>query len=151
MVTKTTGLRLPDGTLLPYGTHIAFASPYFPGVLHPPPSILTSASQPPLTEFHPFRYASIRSISGEENKHQFVTVGSDAIGFGHGHWACPGRFFASNEIKVIVIELLKRFDLGLGPKGEGVKEGWERPRTLSSGTDFYPDPGAKVWFRNRRE
>lgn len=151
MVTKPGGLRLPNGTVLPRGTHIAFAPPYMPGIRNPPPSILTSESQPPLTEFHPWRYASIRSIPGEENKHQFTTTGKDAIGFGHGVWTCPGRFFAGNEIKVITAELLKRYDIGLGPEGQGVKEGFEMPRTFEGGTEYYPDPTAKVWIKSRKD
>jgi hypothetical protein len=149
MVTKPNGLKLPNGTILPRGTHIAFAPPYQTSIQHPPASVLTSPSQPPLSEFHPFRYSDIRTIPGEENKHQFVTTGSEAIGFGHGHWTCPGRFFAGNEIKVVVIELLKRYDLGLGSKGESVKDGCVRPPTLVAGTEYYPDPTATVWLKSR--
>lgn len=31
--------------------------------------------------------------------------------FGYGKHACPGRFFAANEIKVIVINLLRKYDI----------------------------------------
>ncbi|KAL1858064.1 hypothetical protein VTK73DRAFT_7969 [Phialemonium thermophilum] len=37
---------------------------------------------------------------------QLVTTSPDHLGFGHGHNACPGRFFAANEIKVMLAHLL---------------------------------------------
>jgi cytochrome P450 len=35
------------------------------------------------------------------------------MGFGHGQHACPGRFFASNEIKVALCHILLKYDLDL--------------------------------------
>jgi gliotoxin biosynthesis cytochrome P450 monooxygenase len=81
----------------------------------------TESPQPPLDEFHPFRYSDLRSYKGEENRHQFVTTSPEGVSFGHGQWACPGRFFASNKIKVILIEFLKNYDIGSGPNGKGQK------------------------------
>ena len=49
------------------------------------------------------------------------------------------------------MELLKRYDFGLGPNGEweGVG-GFKRPETLQYDVFYAPDPMAKVWFRNRK-
>lgn len=65
----------------------------------------------PLT-FDPYRFLKMRQASEEEaGKHQFVTLTKDLIAFGYGKHACPGRFFAANEIKIIFIEVLRRFDV----------------------------------------
>lgn len=33
--------------------------------------------------------------------------------FGHGPHACPGRFFAMYEVKVVLVELLRNYDIRL--------------------------------------
>lgn len=109
----------------------------------------TKFQQPPFDEFHPFRYSNMRSFEGEENKHQFVSTSPESVSFGHGQWACPGRFFASNEIKVILIELLKNYDIRLGPNGEGQVEEFKRPKTYTVDTMCVPDPTAKIFFKRR--
>lgn len=106
--------------------------------------------QPSLDEFHPWRFSDLRAYPGEENKHQFVTTTSESTVFGHGRWACPGRFFASNEIKSILIQLLQRYDIGVGPQGQGEGGEWERPMTFTVEMGYYPDPTACLYFRDRQ-
>lgn len=48
---------------------------------------------------------------------QFVSVSPSSLTFGLGRHACPGRFFAANEIKMICSVLLMNYDVAL-PKGE---------------------------------
>jgi len=79
-------------------------------------------------------------------KHQFVTTGPENLGFGHGQHACPGGFFASNEIKVVPVEMLRRYDVALKDDGGS----GARPKTIGAGTSYFPDPTAKVYFRKRR-
>jgi gliotoxin biosynthesis cytochrome P450 monooxygenase len=144
-VTATNGLTLSTGDFLPYGTLTGFGHPDYPTSTTP------SASQPPLSEFSAFRHANLRSIPGEENKHQFVTIGSDSLSFGGGTHACPGRFFAAAEIKVVIVEVLKRYDISLGPNGEGDGVGgYQRPKNGQNGLYYFPNPVAKVWFRDRQ-
>jgi len=40
-----------------------------------------------------------------------VSVSDDFLSFGHGRHACPGRFFASNEIKMLVAYLVMNYDV----------------------------------------
>ncbi|KAI4166338.1 MAG: hypothetical protein LQ342_000228 [Letrouitia transgressa] len=150
VVTDPNGLLLSTGHVIPHGTIIAFGNPFLPGseVEYKP---VTDPDQPPLSEFYPWRYSDIRKIPGEENNHQFVSADPNNLSFGYGRHACPGRFFASNEIKVLIVELLKRYDMGLGPNGEGIKEGFQRPKTLEFGFAYAADPKAKVWFRSRKQ
>jgi len=57
------------------------------------------------------------------NYYQFAITAQDNINFGHGPGSCPGRFFAGAEVKVIICEILRRYDVALGPNGEGDEEG----------------------------
>lgn len=65
----------------------------------------------PPNEFDGFRFYRLRKMAGKENKHLFVTVSPDSLTWGYGRNACPGRFFADAEMKIILIELLRKWDL----------------------------------------
>jgi hypothetical protein len=56
--------------------------------------------------------------------------------------SCPGRFFVSNEVKIIVSYLIMNFDMAL-PDGQG------RPRPITYDVAFKPDPNQEVLFRRR--
>lgn len=93
--------------------------------------------------FSPWRFYDLRSLPGNENRYQFVTTSVDAITFGHGTHSCPGRFFASSEIKLILAGLIRRYDIKL-------KDGEGRPENLYRGTSIVPNPTAEVLFRKRQ-
>ena len=118
LITAKKGLTLSNGLHLPHGTYVSMAHPQMTSTTSYQETSI-EFPQPSFDEFYPFRYSDLRSFKGEENKHQLVTTSPESISFGHSQWACPNRFFASNEIKVILIELLKNYDIGLGPNGEG--------------------------------
>jgi cytochrome P450 len=65
------------------------------------------------------------------------------MAFGYGRHACPGRFFASNEIKAIMGYLLLNYDMKFA-------EGQTRPKSLLFETQNLPDHEATVLFRKRR-
>lgn len=44
-------------------------------------------------------------------RNHFVNVNDQNLGFGYGRHACPGRFFANNEIKLILAKLLLEYDI----------------------------------------
>lgn len=73
---------------------------------------------------------------------QFATTSENSLHFGHGKLACPGRFFASNEIKIVLSEMLLRFDFKF-PEGQG------QPLNLSMDENIYPEPSARVLARAR--
>lgn len=75
------------------------------------------------------------------NKHQFTSI-SDNMNFGAGKAACPGRFFASNEIKMILAWFLVNFEVRLA-------EGQARPRSMVLMMTKTPDPNAQLLFRRR--
>ncbi|RAH58518.1 cytochrome P450 monooxygenase [Aspergillus piperis CBS 112811] len=74
---------------------------------------------------------------------QPVTTAPENLASGHGKHACPGRFFAANEVKIVFIFLLLRYDWKLL---EGMV-----PRILSGEFGMELDPTLKLEVRRRRE
>ncbi|KAF2636430.1 cytochrome P450 monooxygenase-like protein [Massarina eburnea CBS 473.64] len=67
--------------------------------------------------FDGFRFSKIREggKAADHARNQFVTTNEQNLMFGYGRHACPGRFFAANEIKMLVAKMLLDFDI----KNEG--------------------------------
>jgi cytochrome P450 len=72
---------------------------------------------------------------------QFVGVGSTSLTFGYGRHACPGRFFAANEIKMIMAEILLRYEIVNPPGVEG------RYKDMVNGASHTPDPTKHIMMR----
>lgn len=75
---------------------------------------------PDSEKFDAFRYYRAREEGTKEKgarsaetvaTNQFVSVNPNHLSFGYGRHACPGRFFAANEIKMILSNALLRYDL----------------------------------------
>ena len=66
-------------------------------------------------EYDIFRFRNMREREGGEHKGQLVSVNPDFIAFGLGKYACPGRFFAANEVKIALCHLLLKYDWELAP------------------------------------
>ncbi|KAK1625299.1 cytochrome P450 [Colletotrichum phormii] len=73
----------------------------------------------------------------------FVTTGPDSLGFGHGQHACPGRFFAANEVKIAMCHLLLKYDLELVPGSDCSVQ--------AHGFSLNWNTGAKIRVRRRKE
>lgn len=124
-------VTLSDGTVIPKGTRLKVPT------LH-----MSDAKYYPDPEhFDGKRFLRMRQNNGEENHHQFVTTSVEHLGFGHGMHACPGRFFASNELKLMLAHLLMKYDWKFGPEG--------RPRTIQYGTEIMLDDNANILYRSR--
>ncbi|KAF7792532.1 hypothetical protein EIP86_003573 [Pleurotus ostreatoroseus] len=93
--------------------------------------------------FNPWRFSNMREAEGEALKHQFVSTSLDYVPFGHGKHACPGRFFAANELKAMMAHIVMNYDVKF--EDEGV-----RPPNMWFGINVIPDPRAKVMFRKRQ-
>ncbi|KAI0800568.1 cytochrome P450 [Fomes fomentarius] len=126
-------VKMSDGTIIPAGTTVGAAS----YLLH-----RDSASYPSPDLFDPFRFATLRESEGEGTKHQFANTSMNYIPFGHGKHACPGRFFAANELKAVVCYLLINYDLKL--------VGDKRPENRTLGYHNMPNPSGEMMFRRRR-
>lgn len=105
-------------------------------ILHDPD--VTSAPE----IFDGFRYYEERQKAGESTHHQFATTDPDDLHFGHGKYSCPGRFFASNEIKMILAHILIKYDIAF-PPGQG------RPRNLVAHEYIFPDPDGVIRCKER--
>ncbi|KAJ3578021.1 hypothetical protein NPX13_g2546 [Xylaria arbuscula] len=94
-------VTLSDGTIIPKGAKCAVRS--------------TKRLDPNVYEnpevFDGTRFMRMRDEDGKSNHAHLVTTGTEALGFGHGLHACPGRFFAANELKIALIHLLLKYDL----------------------------------------
>lgn len=134
-----------DGTTLPKGTQIAW--PMW-GVYNSEKSEMLSpeynaeTGNPGPEVFDGFRFARLREQPGREGKHQTVLTNSESLNFGHGYQACPGRFFAVYEIKAILIEILRTYDIRL-------KDG-KVPKTWGKELLVNPDFGAMIEIRKRQ-
>ncbi|CAH0051925.1 unnamed protein product [Clonostachys solani] len=114
-------LNIPRGTLL----GIPVQAIHYDDSIYPNPS-----------EFQPFRFVQSQSIdnvtdafkdmesistSGEPAKTS-ATLDGRFLSFGYGKHACPGRFFALNELKIFVAEMVLNYNF------EYV--GSDQPRTM---------------------
>jgi cytochrome P450 len=94
-------------------------------------------------EFDGFRFEKLRAKEGNDNKFQFVTTGADNLNFGHGVHACPGRFFASNEIKVLLVHFLMHYDIRTMDGQE------KRPENFYQQMSVIPDARTLLQFKRR--
>ncbi|GBE89830.1 Cytochrome P450 monooxygenase paxP [Sparassis crispa] len=127
-------ITLSNGTMIPKGTLIVAAAA---------PMHLDKENYLNADVFDPFRFSNLRAGEGEGTKYQFVSTSPEYIPFGHGKHACPGRFFAASELKVMLAYVVLNYDI----KFEG---GGKRPENLWINASIVPAPGVKVMFRKRR-
>ncbi|KAL8814994.1 MAG: hypothetical protein Q9223_005832 [Gallowayella weberi] len=104
--------------------------------------------------FDGFRFHRMRTApGGSAQSHQFVTTGLESMTFGHGRFACPGRFFASNESKIILALLLLKYEVRFedAEKGGPSERDAEttRPKNLIFADACFPNPHVQVLFKRR--
>lgn len=101
---------LSTGQVIPAGVIIEVPA----GVVNADPEVFPNPA-----EFDPLRFYKLRQQAKEAGSaeggasNQFVSVSQKGLTFGYGRHACPGRFFAANEIKMIVANTILRYDVGL--------------------------------------
>ncbi|KAL9712299.1 hypothetical protein Ac2012v2_003533 [Leucoagaricus gongylophorus] len=126
-----------DGTFIPAGTFIGVASDAMNK---------NEDAFPDASTFKGFRFAEMRNGNGQLDSinHQMVSLSMDHVVFGHGRHACPGRFFAVNEIKAMFAHILLNYDVKLEDSS------LQRPTNFHLEDAIIPDIKAKVMFRKRR-
>lgn len=124
-VTLPSGLHLPRGVVVQCNTAAIEETPPEWGDPH---------------KFDGFRFHRLREAPENTHKYQFSMTTIDSMGFGHGRSACPGRFYASNQIKMIVGHMILNYDVAL-EDGQT-----ERPRNLMFEANVLA-PAAKWRFR----
>ena len=123
---------LSDGTKLEKDAHISV-----------PVSAIQNDSEvtPDPTVFDGDRYYKLRQ-QGDSHLHQFSTTNEKILNFGHGIYSCPGRFFASLEIKVILVRLIMDYEFRF-------LEGQGRPKNLHAHEFIFPNPDGELQIRAR--
>lgn len=131
----------PTGTRIGFPGHAIEMSP-LTTTFSPSSTSGGSVYVPPST-FDGLRFYKLRAQPGNETKHQYVTTSPDSLAFGHGLHACPGRFFASHAIKVVLIELLRSWDLRL----KGCTD--TRPEVLEYRVTFVANKETEIQLQRR--
>ncbi|KAE8144230.1 cytochrome P450 [Aspergillus avenaceus] len=124
---------LSDGTRIPKGARTTLSS-----------HILEDESiYPNAKVYDGFRFYNKRQEPGNEHRYQFVTTSPEQYVFGHGAHACPGRFFASHEIKILLIHLIMKYDWKFADRVE-------RPPNIMHAVESICDPTVKTLYKTRQ-
>lgn len=137
-------VNLKDGTSIPAGYIIetpSMATLRDPE-LYPSPEV-----------YNPYRFYDLRTNPAtpdpigyrSREQYQFVSCTKENAAFGFGKHACPGRFFAANEIKLIMARVLLQYDIKMP---EGVTEPY--PNFFHGGVTG-PDPTKQLLFKRIAE
>ncbi|SMR61255.1 unnamed protein product [Zymoseptoria tritici ST99CH_3D1] len=126
--TLSGGIHIPQGTNLGIHSYNLFN-----------PDIYTSPET-----FDGYRYLRLRQSDPKwEHKGHLVSTSVEHTGFAHGKSACPGRFFAANEVKIAMVHVLLKYDVKVERKEDAM---W-----ITYGPNCYVNPKARMWVRRRRE
>ncbi|OAG39648.1 hypothetical protein AYO21_06116 [Fonsecaea monophora] len=148
------GITAPDGTFCPYGSRVAVPTN---GVHN------DSKLYPDAATYNPFRFSVERDLSAVEPSEtpkdknnpttttteeyirkanlSFVSTSPIYHPFGHGRHACPGRFLAANELKLLLAYMVQNYDFDPLP---------ERPASKWIGTSLVPPMTATIKVRRRK-
>ncbi|KAH6991556.1 cytochrome P450 [Fusarium venenatum] len=98
----TADITLPNGDVIKKGTRIVCDTTH----------MWSSDFHENGDKFDGYRYLRMREASEQDkNAHpHLVSPSVDHLGFGYGNHACPGRFFAANEIKIALCHMLLKYD-----------------------------------------
>nr|BAW27598.1 citreohybridonol synthase [Aspergillus stellatus] len=131
----TKDVRLSDGMFIPKNTTILFPADamWDPDFYENP------------NEFDPYRYIRMRKLPNRQaqTEAQLVSPSPNHLGWGFGEHACPGRFFAANELKIALTQILLKYDLKLDEE--------RLPEVRRHGTSRTADPVAKLVIRRRQD
>lgn len=127
-------LTLNDGTRIPAGTHVGWAHHHH---------VMDPAITPNPEVFDPLRSYRKRHSSPEEmNKHLAGQTEPNRLSFGYGKQACPGRFFAVDEIKTLLVRLLSNYNFKY-PQGKN------RPKPRYANENVFVDPTARLMMKRK--
>lgn len=101
MVVAKGGVTTPSGVHLPEGIKVA---------THSYPIMKDPALYDAPDEFRPFRFAERRGESVDTVRQAFSTTSNDYFAFGVGRHACPGRVFASVELRLMLACIVMNYD-----------------------------------------
>ena len=127
-------ITLSDGTFIPKGVLIAAPAMMFD--LDP-----EHFEDPEVFDgFRSYKKNLASEDAGKFDKTQFSTTSPLYLPFGHGKHACPGRFFATDEIKLVLCHVLLQYDIKYG-------EGNPRLPYRTNAESDTPNPAQKLSFK----
>nr|QRG28988.1 cytochrome P450 steroid hydroxylase [Curvularia lunata] len=128
------GITLSNGQYIPAGVLIEVPA----AAVYKDDSLYPSSDT-----FDGFRAYKARSTgkAADIARNQFVTSNEENLTFGYGRHACPGRFFAANEIKMIIARLILDYDIKM-PNDQT-----ERYPQIEIGKVSMPDPTKTLAFK----
>ncbi|GLB35977.1 putative cytochrome P450 [Lyophyllum shimeji] len=129
-----TDYTFSDGTHVPKGTILAVAC----AATHADPS-----KYPSPQTFDAFRF--VQGSGQAASRYQLSTTAPDFLGWGYGRAACPGRFVAAVQMKMVLAHLVLHYDVRLEDGAGDV-----RPRDWWVGSERLPDLSARLMFKKRR-
>jgi cytochrome P450 len=132
------GVTTPDGLHLKYGTMVEV-----PGW----PKHLDVNISPDADKFLPLRFVE-SSPSQDGAKETSKTIGGlsvvdtshDFLNFSHGRHACPGRFFAANELKLLLAYIALHYE---------VEPLMMEPKAIAFGSVMTPNPKLSVRIKRK--
>ncbi|KAI0150983.1 cytochrome P450 [Pestalotiopsis sp. NC0098] len=124
-----------DGLKVSAGTDIAFASELI-GI---DPDIWGADA----TQFDPHRFLRMRE-AGDLARSQATSISDDMMPFGNGNHSCPGRFLAVDAIKIIIMNLLYRYDFKYP---EGISS---RPANEDGHHTIFPSTTTALLFKEKK-
>ncbi|TEB19829.1 cytochrome P450 [Coprinellus micaceus] len=127
-----------NGMVIPQGMSVCVASG---------PIQLDSDYYEDPMEFRGFRFVELRGKEAaglESLQHQMVSLDPTYMLFGYGRNACPGRFFAVNEVKALLAHIILNYDFKIPGDSRVVPE----PIWFSGGRNS--NPTAEILFRKRK-
>ncbi|KAJ7859036.1 cytochrome P450 [Mycena olivaceomarginata] len=134
-VCSDNGITLPNGLVVPKNATVGVSM----DGLH-----FDEAYYDCMNEFDAFRFSRAREEPGcGEKPHtneDLITTSVHWLPFSHGIHACPGRFFAANNIKMILAQILLNYDIQPFPS---------RPPNISLGDISVVPVEAKMMIRRR--
>ncbi|CCX12203.1 Similar to Ent-kaurene oxidase; acc. no. Q701P2 [Pyronema omphalodes CBS 100304] len=129
------GFTFSTGHHVPQGTEIIgcpwLAASFDPAILEKP------------DEFDGYRFIKMRAQSAEADGR--YTYAATSLGhWGYGKHVCPGRFFADTEMKIVLCDILMKYDIRFAGSRK------ERPNDLVFELNIAADNDCQVEFRRRR-
>ncbi|KAF8985153.1 cytochrome P450 [Cyathus striatus] len=104
MVVNPAGFKFHDGTTLPYGTFLSCGA----YSIHHDRELYDKSD-----EFDGFRFCKDNGsgTTSSKFKQRIVNSSFDFVAFGRGTHACPGRFYAATQMKIIFSQIIMSYDV----------------------------------------
>ncbi|KAH7322488.1 cytochrome P450 [Stachybotrys elegans] len=132
-------ITLSDGTILPPGSLIMVPG----GPMSRDPDFYDNPGS-----FDGFRFYSPNAAPNQHGssatEQDYTGIEPGNLSWGNGRFTCPGRWYGAAMIKLILGNILLRYDVSFpeGQKG--------RPENIKYDTEVHPDFGSKICFAKRR-